>query len=434
MKIESKKITGLHQKGKSLIFLLLFLLTGCSFGKSARAPQCLPIRIGVVIADENQENGLEQKKGYEMALTEINQSGGIQGCPVELIYKNEGEESDTESAQVAVLQLADENVLAILGGTTNDATMRAAAIASYFKVPLLIPTTTSDEITQRGNQWVFRLSASNESDANTAFEMVHSELGAGANTVILYEQSSYGESTAVVVATAAMAQDMDVNGYYPFSAQTGDLTSLAEQVNDIGPEVVYIVSSEEEQTSRLLEALQAQPFSANMMIGHGPGFTERSFLYDGKENIYRNLDHLILVANWSADLPWHGMDKFLHDFQVYSQENEQISTIPVIRNVETYSALHLMANALDQLTLTTPKTKKEPDLVGDQLKEYREQLALALRNLDADQRETLFGSVVFDGTGQNKQTTVLIQVLNDSLVTVYPPKYAVQAPDYTSGW
>lgn len=426
---------NLFQKGKSLIFLLLlFILAGCSFGKSTKAPQCLPIRIGVVIAAENQQSGLEQKKGYEMALAEINQAGGIQGCPVELIYKNEGEEADTESAQVAVLQLADENVLAILGGTTNDATMRAAAIASYFKVPLLIPATTSDEITQRGNQWVFRLSASNASSADTAFEMVRGELGAGANVVILYEQTSYGESTAVVVATAAMAQNLEVNGYFSFSNKSDDLTALAEQVNNIGPEVVYIISSSHEQASNLLETLQAQRQTANMLIGHGPGFSERSFLYAGNEEIYNNLDHLILVANWSTALPWHGMDKFLSDFQVYSQQNDYISTTPVIRNVESYAALQLMASALDKLTLTVTNGNKEPVLEGDQLKQYREELALALRNLDAGQRETLYGPVVFDGTGQNQQSTILVQVIDGGLLTVYPPRYAVQPPEYISGW
>lgn len=421
------------KKSKSLI-LLLFILAGCSFGKYSKAPQCSPIRIGVVIADENQENGLEQRKGYEMALAEINQEGGVQGCPIELIYKNEGEEADTESAQVAVLQLADENVLAILGGTTNDATLRAAAIAHYFKVPLLIPATTSDEITQRGNQWVFRLSASNENEAGTALEMVRSELGAEANIVILYEKTSYGESTAVVVATAAMARDLDVTGYFSFSAQNDDLTSLAEKIKEIGPEVVYIISSEQEQASNLLGAFQSQRLSANLVIGHGPGFTERSFLFDGHEKIYDYLDHLILVVNWSTDLPLQETDEYIHNFQTYSHATGQKGVKPVIRNVETYAALHLMANALDQLTPAIPDEKKEKDLARDQLKEYREELALTLRNLDADHRETLLGTVVFDGTGQNKQNTVLVQVLDGNLVTVYPPKYAVREPDYIRGW
>lgn len=426
---------NLFQKGKkSLILLLLFVLVGCSSGKFAKAPQCPPLRIGVVIADETQESGLEQKRGYEMALAEINGAGGVQGCPVELIYKGEGEEADTESAQVAVLQLADENVLAILGGTTNDATMRAAAIASYFEVPLLIPATTGDEITQRGNQWAFRLSASNQSGAGEAFGMIRSELGAGADVAILYEQTSYGESSAVAAATAAMAQDLEVNGYFSFSAQNEDFTALAKQVNDLKPEVVYIISSGEVQASGLLEALQSQRHSANLVIGHGPGFTERSFLFDGKEEIYPYLDHLILVVNWSPDLPWRGMDQFAHDFEVYSQENGQNGARPIIRNVESYTALHLMAGTLNQLTLIAPNGKKAPDLTGDRLKECREELALALRNLDADQRETLLGPVIFDGSGQNRQGSVLVQILDGSLVTVYPPKYAVQAPDYISGW
>ena len=36
-----------------------------------------------------------------MALSEIQDNGGIQGCPIELVYENEGEELDTQSAQVS---------------------------------------------------------------------------------------------------------------------------------------------------------------------------------------------------------------------------------------------------------------------------------------------------------------------------------------------
>jgi ABC-type branched-subunit amino acid transport system substrate-binding protein len=424
----------LIKKWNSLFLLLLFILSGCSFGKSTLPEKCLPIRIGVLIADENQERGFEQKKGYEMALAEINQDGGIQGCQIELIYKNEGEETDTESAQVSVLQLADENVIAIIGGTTNNPTMRAAAIASYFKVPFLIPSPTSDEITQRGNQWIFRLRATNDTDARTAFEMVRSELGTGANVVILYEQSPYGESSAVVAATAALAQDLNVNGYFSFTTQSSDLSSLAEQVVELGPEVVYIISSGQEQTVNVLGALRSQRFSTNMMIGHGPGFTERSFLYDGNEEIFDNLNNIILVANWSTDLPWAGMDRFIEDFKIYSQQAEYNNTLPVIRNVETYTALHLVADALEGLKLTVSDSKNEPELTGETLKEFRESLTNQLRNLNADQRETLFGTVSFDGTGQNRQSSILVQVMNGKIVTVYPSRYALQSPYYIGGW
>ena len=424
----------LIKKWNSLFIILILILSGCSFGSPAEATQCLPIRIGVLIADENLERGLEQRKGYEMALREINEAGGIQGCPVELIYKDEGEVTNSESAQVSIRQLADENVLAIIGGTTNDPTMRAAAIASYFKVPFLIPSSTSDEITQRGNQWIFRLRSTNDTEARTAFEMVRGELGPQARVVLLYEQSAYGESTAVVAASAALAQDLSVDGYFSFMIQSSDLTALSEQVVEIAPEVVYIISSGQEQTVNLLGALQSQRFSTNMFIGHGPGFTERSFLYDVNGNIFNNLNNLFIVTNWSTDLPYVAVDEYVENFKTYSEMSGYTNTTPVMRNIETYSTLRLVVNALDKFVLTVPDNQKEQELTGDQLKQYREQLTSAMRNLDPDQRVTMMGPAVFDGTGQNRQNAILIQVLNRSLVTVYPPNYAVQSPYHISGW
>lgn len=416
------------------IFLLLFLLSGCSLFKPTTETQCLPIRIGVLIAGEDMESGLEQRKGYEMALEEINESGGIKGCPIELVYKDEGEVTSTESAQVSILQLADENVLGIIGGTTNDPTMRAAAIAGYFKVPFIIPIKTNDELTQSGNQWIFRLKSTNDSDAQTAFEMVRSELEPGASVVILYEQSAYGESSAVVAASAAMSQDLNVDGYYSFSTRSSDLTALAEEIVEIAPEVVYIISSAKNQTENIFGALQSQRFSTNMIIGHGPGFLERSFLFDENEKIYTNLRQIFILSNWSSDLPWVGIEDFTQNFVVFSQKNGYEGVIPVSRNVETYAALHIVADALEQLEFKVSTKSKTQELTGDQLIEYREQLMNTMKNLLPEQRETLIGTINFDGTGQNNQQAIILQILNGNLVTVYPPNYAVQSPYYISGW
>jgi len=422
------------KKWKNIFILLVFFLSGCSFGKSNQIDQCIPIRIGVIIADDNLESGYEQKKGYDMAFNEINQAGGIQGCPVELVYESVGEEASTESAQVAIMQLAEQNVLAIIGGTTNEVTMQAATIASYFKVPLIVPTSTNDEITKVGNQWIFRLRASNESDAKTAFEMVRGELGPATKVVILYEQTSYGESTAVVSATAAMASGLNVAGYYSYSNQDSDFSVLAETINGIIPEVIYIISSEAEVAANLLGVFQSQDVSANLLIGHGPGFLERSFLYDGNEMIYENLENLILITSWSLDLPWSGLSEFSQEFQLFSQDNNYNYSVPVTRNVETYTSLQLLANALDQTTLSVSSIKEGEELTNDEFKQYREKLASNLRNLTSDHRETLFGIVAFDGTGQNRQSSVLVQILNGNIVTVYPPRYAIQSPYFISGW
>lgn len=422
------------KKWNSLFIILTLMLSSCSLFKPTTEVECLPIRIGVLIADRDVEEGLEQQKGYEMALEEINESGGIQGCPVELVYKNEGEVTSTESAQVSILQLADENVLAIIGGTTNDPTMRAAAIAGYFKVPFIIPIKTNDELSERGNQWVYHLQTTNNADAQIAFEMIRSELGPSASVVILYEQSSYGESTAVIAATAAMAQDLKVDGYFSFSTQSSDLSALVQQVVEITPEVVYIISSGKDQTENVLGALQAQRFSTNMLIGHGSGFMERTFLFNENEDIYTQNNQVFILSNWSTELAWSGIEEFPQKFAVFSQKAGHSVIKPVLRNAETYTALHLIADAVDQLEVTVPKSKNGQELSGDLLKDYREKLTVALRNLAPEQRETLIGQISFDGVGQNKQMGIVLQILNGRLVPVYPPNYAVQSPYYIGGW
>ncbi len=421
-------------KWNYLFFITLFILSGCSLGRSNQSSQCVPIRVGIILASEDSEKGYEQKKGYEMALSEIQDNGGIQGCPIELVYENEGEELDTQSAQVAIMQLAEQNVLAIIGGTTNEATLNAATVAGYFKVPLIIPSSTDDEITNVGNQWIFRLRASNVSDATTVFEMVRLGFGPETNIVILYEETDFGESTAVVTASTVMSVGLNISGYYSYSNQDTDFSSIIEEVNTIAPEVVYVISSDSEVAANLYSLFKADQVSYNLMIGDGPGFTERSFLYDGNEQIYENLNNLVIVSDWSVDLPWTGMDKFVQDFSSYSQQNNYNYSIPVLRNVESYTSLKLLSNALSQVSFPEQKGNTAQELSSDDLKTVRESLASALRNLDTANKDTLFGTVSFDGTGQNRQTPILVQVLNGSLVTVYPPRYAQESPVFNLGW
>ena len=421
-------------KWNYIFFLTLFILSSCSLGRSSQSSQCIPIRVGIILASEDSEKGLEQKKGYEMALAEIQADGGIQGCPIELVYENEGEELDTQSAQVAIMQLAEQNVLAIIGGTTNEATLNAATVAGYFKVPLIIPSSTDDEITNVGNQWIFRLRASNESDANTVFEMVRLGFGPEANIVILYEETDFGESTAVVTASTIMSIGLNIAGYYSYSNQDSDFSSIIEEVNTTAPEVVYVISSDSEVAANLYSLFKADQVSYNLMIGDGPGFTERSFLYDGNQQIYENLNNLVIVSDWSLDLPWTGMDKFVQDFSSFSQQNNYNYSVPVLRNVESYTSLKLLSNALSQVTFPEQKGRNIQELSADDLKSVRESLASELRNLDTANKDSLFGTVSFDGTGQNRQTPILVQVLNGEIVTIYPPRYAQESPVFNLGW
>jgi hypothetical protein len=70
------------------------------------------------------------------------------------------ESAQSDEVQVAVRELVeDEKVLALVGATSNEATMRAASLVNFFNLPMIVPTAGGDNLLPSNNLWAFRLSA-----------------------------------------------------------------------------------------------------------------------------------------------------------------------------------------------------------------------------------------------------------------------------------
>lgn len=416
--------------GKPLyaILVMLILLSGCGGKGAPEEKVCPTILIGIILAEDDGGVGQEQKDGYEFALQEINDAGGVYDCQIELSYKDEGKNADIETAQVAVMDLADDGVVAILGASSSDATMRAAAIASYFKVPLIIPAEIGDEVTQRGNQWIFRLSAANIAYTDVAFDMIKNELGTIAKIAILFERTAFGESAAVTAATSAMERGLEVVSYEGFSSAAADYSEIMEHVEVSEPDVFYIISSNPSQVQNILKAIEDQYLDGKILIGHGSGFAARDFLYSGNNNLNADTENIMLVLPWSTDMPWHGIDKFSFEYTAFT------GYPPVSHNVEAYVALQVVKEALEEVLQNNQEGWMD-ELEGEEfILDFREALAQALRDFRGSQYETVMGPVEFDATGQSSQEAILVQVIEGELYTIYPPAYAVHSPVYIKGW
>ncbi|MCJ7625578.1 MAG: ABC transporter substrate-binding protein [Anaerolineaceae bacterium] len=418
----------LCRKALCAILAMLVLFSGCVFKKSTEETVCPPIQIGVILAENDSGIGQEQKDGYEFALQEINEAGGIFGCPIELSYQDEGKDADIETAQVAVLDLADEGVVAILGATSSDATMRTAAIASYFKIPLVIPAEIGDEVTQRSNQWIFRLNTANISYSNVAFNMIKSELGTIANVAILFERTAYGESAAVSAATSAMERGLEVVGYEGYSSAAADYSAIIEHVELSQPDAFYIISSDATQAQNLLTAIEDQYLDGKIIIGHGSGFAGRDFLYNGNNDLNDGTENIMMVMPWSKDMPWHGIEKFCFEFDAYA------GYPAVSHNVEAYVALQVVREALEEVVQNNQVDWMVELEVEEFIMGFREALAQALRDFRGSDHETVLGPVEFGASGQSSQEAILVQVIEGQLYTIYPPAYAVHDPVYIKGW
>jgi len=328
----------------------------------------------------------EQTSGYQQAGT---------AADFDLVLKYATEGSQEDDVQVAMRTLAEkEKVLVVLGATSNEASMRAAALANFFNVPLVIPNSTADNLLPSNNLWSFRLSAPGEAHAAFLFGQIMNKQALrqsqgddsmlALKIAILYEQNTFGESAAVATAKAAMQQELEIGLYANFDPQNPDAASLQELVTGVWQQqadLVYLISSQASVARQLVQAMHNQ-YSAEFMpvvVGQAGGFSSLEFLQSPEAAGVYVLQQRLDPKNCPVDL---------HS----------------ITEAQAYAALYLVnyavtvtqAPVVEKPTLKLPGGLTEKDRLTSQREAVRDVLKAA--NLDLP----CLGPVAFDNMGQNK--------------------------------
>jgi len=120
-----------------------------------------PLFIGgiVPLSGEQSEKGLAIQKSALIALKEINEEGGIDDRPVEIIWKD-GECSGSAAATAAQELVTINEVDYLIGGVCNQEAIAVAPIASQHRSIFLSPAADSSELTKMGGQYFFRTTPS----------------------------------------------------------------------------------------------------------------------------------------------------------------------------------------------------------------------------------------------------------------------------------
>jgi branched-chain amino acid transport system substrate-binding protein len=113
--------------------------------------------IGIALTQSNHP-------AVEMAVKEINQGGGIDGVPVELMGLDWKVATDFDAAEI--LQWADKfaqtsDLIAVIGHSDSASTLSAAAFYNQHKIPQIVTIATNPAITNIGD-WTYRLCLSDE--------------------------------------------------------------------------------------------------------------------------------------------------------------------------------------------------------------------------------------------------------------------------------
>jgi branched-chain amino acid transport system substrate-binding protein len=224
-----------------VILAIALLLIVFAVSQKQREPE--KIRIGIIapLSGDSAKYGADIKRGYDLAVKEINQDGGIKGRKIELIY--EDDEGKPEKAVAAAQKLIQhDKVIAILGPLWSSPTLAVAPIAEKNKVVLLSSGASSPKITNAGD-YIFR----NEiSDAYGAAETATLFFKTGFKKIaILYINNDFGIGFRDVVKQIYQELGGEVTATEAFEQDEKDFRTQLLKIKESNPGAVLIVSYKE---------------------------------------------------------------------------------------------------------------------------------------------------------------------------------------------
>ena len=175
----------------NFVLSLCVLILAVMFSASCFAAEKILFAVELPMTGDSAAIGLQMEHAIELAVKEINESGGVNGKEFEFIV---GDDMANPSQAVIIAQKfsANKDFLFVLG--PNNSSCALAALPTWEKagLPLISPTTTAPILTKSGYKNFFRACFTDEIMTNQLSKLVVTELGFK-NIAVIWENSDYGK-------------------------------------------------------------------------------------------------------------------------------------------------------------------------------------------------------------------------------------------------
>ena len=382
-----------------ILLLTIVLLVAAGIGSAGQSQQ-RPVTIGIPLplSGNYAPFGEIMKNSFDMAKEAVNQKGGIQGRPLEVVYADDqGDVAAATSAFTALMNKAKPVML--VGGYASDPTYRLAEMAEKRQLPFLICTASADKITQRGWKHIFRLNPP-ISEYTKGLEDFWIKNYKPKSMAIIYENSMFGTTGAIRMIEFCREKAIEIQAHIGYdrnmAAAPGYFRSLLAPFVDEPPDVIYMLSYFEDAVA-LVKVIRQLEIKA-MLCGGGGGFTLVEFIHRAGNAA----DYLLTASLWSAHVRYPGAAEYHADYK------RRYATAPDYHGAEAYSALLVAAAALNRAASFSPRDIRTV--------------------LNQIYMRTPFGPVKFysydDFERQNSINTLVLQIINGSFETIWPPDVA----------
>ncbi|WP_164007870.1 ABC transporter substrate-binding protein [Pyxidicoccus trucidator] len=288
--------------------------------------------------------GISARNGIELAINEANAAGGVKGKKLAVrLYDSQGRPE--EGAQAVTRLITQDKVVVILGEAASSVSMAMAEKAQAAKVPMITPTSTSPEVTQKGD-YIFRVCFIDPFQGLVMAKFARENLKLSKVAILRDNKSAFSMGLADVFQQKFTEFGGKVIGDESYSKGDTDFRAQLTALKQLKPEAVFVPGY---YTDVGIIARQAREIGLKVPLLGGDGWdSDKLYELGGSA-----LEGSYFSNHYSADNPDPVLQQFLKKYK------ETYGALPDSVGVLAYDAARVAIEAM----------KRAPDLSGPALRD-----------------------------------------------------------------
>lgn len=320
---------------------------------AASAPPLADIKVGLATSRSGAANfyNPQQTSGAQLAVEQLNGSGGIKGQKIQLVVEDDGSTRD-QGITVFKKLIEQDKVAAILGPTLSATAAGAHPVAQAAGVPVIAISNTGLGIVGKCDygpcDWIFRASLGEQSAVPETVKAATQKLGIK-KVVIIYGDGKFELDDLQILKDAFKANGVAVAKEIPYRASDVDFSTFVTAAKGENPDAI-VADSLAGPAGRILDEV-AKQMPGKRVIG-GNGLNSAALLANANAGL------MVVGTAWSKA----STDKANTDF--IAAYKAKFNVDPDQFAAQSYTAMQVLIEAMKKSSSPTDKAALKKALEG----------------------------------------------------------------------
>lgn len=206
------------------------------FGMSAAQADIL-IAVAGPMTGQYASFGEQMRRGAEMAVKDINATGGVLGQKLQLTVGDDA--CDPKQAVAVANKFVSQKVVFVAGHFCSGSSIPASKVYTEENILQISPASTNPKLTEEGGPNVFRTCGRDDQQGTVAGNFL-AEKHKGKKIAILHDKTAYGKGLADETKKQLNARGVTEAMYEAYTAGEKDYSALVSKMKAAGVDIFYV--------------------------------------------------------------------------------------------------------------------------------------------------------------------------------------------------